>query len=95
MDLLGYVFIQNRFSTLLAVSLVGGLCWSHTQASKPLVIVKNTLELTKFTILMQCYDNENAVGGFILDVFIQNRLRFTLPFFARFARTLPGSTHAW
>jgi hypothetical protein len=29
---------------------------------------------------MQCYDNKNAFGGFISDVFIQNQLRsyFTL-----------------
>jgi hypothetical protein len=36
----------------------------------------------------------NTFGGFILDVFIKNRLRSYFTFFARFtrfARTLPGS----
>jgi hypothetical protein len=96
MDLPGF-FIENllRFQTLL-VSLVGGLYWSHTQASKPLVINKNTLELPKLTIVMQFNDNNNTFGGFTLDVFIQNRL---LPCFARtflyFARsrTLPWSSY--
>jgi hypothetical protein len=41
----------------------------------PLVIVTNTLELLLFTIVMQCYDTKQAFGGFILDVFIQLRLR--------------------
>jgi hypothetical protein len=62
-----------------------GLCWSHTQASKPLgIIEKNTLELPKITIVMQCYDNKNALSGFILNVFILNRL---CSYLARFART--------
>jgi hypothetical protein len=47
-------FIKSR----LRCSLVGELCWSHTQASKPLVIFKNTLELPKFTIVMQRNDNK-------------------------------------
>jgi hypothetical protein len=56
------------------------------------VIFKNTLELSKFTIVMQCYDNKNAFSGFVLDVFIQTKLAsLVLYFFARFARTLPGS----
>jgi hypothetical protein len=55
MHLLGFFFIQNwlRFYIFL-VSLVGGLCWSHTRASKLLVIVKNTQELSNFTIVLQC-----------------------------------------
>jgi hypothetical protein len=31
--------------------------------------------LPKITMVMQCYDNKNAFGGFILIVFILNRLR--------------------
>jgi hypothetical protein len=40
---------------------------------------------------MQFYDNKNAFGGFILDVFIQTRLFARTLLFARYARTLPGS----
>jgi hypothetical protein len=50
---------------------------------------------------MQCYDNKNAFGGFILDVglfgffFFKTGFARTLPFFApfaaRFAHSLPRS----
>jgi hypothetical protein len=71
LDFLGYFYSKSASLTLLI-----GLCWSHTQASKPLGIVKkNTLELPKITTVMQCYDNKNAFSGFILNVFILNRLR--------------------
>jgi hypothetical protein len=33
---------------------------------------------------------KDAFSGFILDIFIPNRLRSYFFFFARFARTLPG-----
>jgi hypothetical protein len=75
----------------LLVSLVGELCWSgDTKAFKPLVLVENTLELYKFTIVMQFYDNKNAFGGFILDVFLQNWLCSYFTLRSGFARTLPG-----
>jgi hypothetical protein len=31
-------------------------------------LLNNTLELPTITIVMQCYDNNNAISGFILDV---------------------------
>jgi hypothetical protein len=75
-----YVFTWIFFNSKLClnfanVSLIGGLCWSHTQASKPLVIVKNTLGLPKFTIVMQCHANKHAFRGFILDAVIKIWLR--------------------
>jgi hypothetical protein len=67
----------------LLVSLAGGICWSHTQASvKPLVIVKNTLELPKCTIVMQCYDNNNAFGGSIMElILLLPAINFTSMFY--------------
>jgi hypothetical protein len=83
--------ILTKIGFVNFVSLVGGLCWSHTKAFKPLVIVKNALELYTFTIVMQFYDNKNAFGGFILDVFFQNRLRsyFTLRSFRSYFTRVP------
>jgi hypothetical protein len=63
------IFYSKSASFLNFVSLVGGLCWSHTQASKLLVIVKNTLELPKFITVMQCSVIKNAFGDFILHDF--------------------------
>jgi hypothetical protein len=92
MDLLGFFFKNSKSASLtLLVSLVGGLCWSHTKASKPLVIVKNTLELPKFNIFMQCYDNKMLLVALFWLFLFQTGFARTLSFFARFARTLPGS----
>jgi hypothetical protein len=77
MELLG-IFFNSK-----SVSFLNFACFTRTwitQASKQLVIIEYALQFPEFTIVVQCYDNKNAVGSFIFDVFIQNRLRsfFTL-----------------